>query len=87
MIYIISQIIGLLAFIISLMAYHQKTKTKIFTNMIISNFLNIIHYLMLGTFSGCITKVLAIIRDSFIIFKDKNEKLNNCRVIIHMSHN
>ena len=39
--------------------------------MIISNLLNLIHYLLLGALSGCITKVIAISRDIFIIIKDK----------------
>ena len=77
MVYIIAQIIGFIAFLISLIAYHKKSKKIILKNMVISNILNLIHYLLLGAFSGCITKVLAIFRDYFIIKKEKNHKLSN----------
>jgi hypothetical protein len=77
MTYIIAQILGFVAFFFSLIAFHRKNKNKILSNMIISNVLNLIHYLLLGAYSGCITKVLAIIRDNFIILKDRNKKLSN----------
>lgn len=77
MVYIIAQIIGFLAFIISLIAYHRKKKSKILSSMVISNILNWVHYLLLGAYSGCVTKVMAIIRDSFIIAKGKNKKLSS----------
>ena len=77
MIYIISQILALLAFIVSLVAFHRKNKKNILGNMIISNILNLLHYLLLGAYSGCITKVIAILRDSFIIYKEKNKKLSS----------
>ncbi len=77
MIYLISQIIGFIAFIFSLIAYHRKNKKDILTNMVLSNILNLVHYLLLGAFSGCITKLLAIFRDYFIILKEKYSKLSN----------
>ena len=67
MTYVVAQVIGFIAFFFSLFAFHRKKKNKILGNMIISNILNLIHYLLLGAYSGCITKVLAIIRDNFII--------------------
>jgi hypothetical protein len=82
LIYILAQIIGLIAFVISLIAYHKKDKKNILNNMVISNILNLIHYLLLGAFSGCITKLLAIIRDYFIILKEKNKKLSNSVYLI-----
>lgn len=75
-IYIISQILGIVAFIISLLAYHKNKKEKILGNMVLSNILNLVHYLLLGAYTGCITKVLAILRDSFIILKDSRKKLD-----------
>lgn len=82
MIYIVAQIIGLIAFVVSLIAYHKKDKKTILNNMITSNILNLIHYLLLGAFSGCITKLLAIFRDYFIILKEKNKKLSNSVYLI-----
>ena len=60
MIYIISQFIGFAAFFVSIFAYHKNKKEKILGNMVISNILNLIHYLLLGAYTGCITKGLAI---------------------------
>ena len=74
--YIISQTIGIIAFIISLVAYHRNKKEKILGNMILSNILNLVHYILLGAYTGCITKGLAIFRDGFIILKENNEKYN-----------
>ena len=82
MIYIVAQIIGFIAFVVSLIAYHKKDKKTILNNMVTSNILNLIHYLLLGAFSGCITKLLAIFRDYFIILKEKNKKLSNSVYLI-----
>ena len=69
MLYILAQIIGFIAFFVSLIAYHRKDKKTILINMIISNIINLFHYLLLCYYSGCITTLLAIFRDCFIIFK------------------
>ena len=69
MLYILAQIIGFIAFFVSLIAYHRKDKKNILINMITANIINLFHYLLLGAYSGCITKLLAIFRDCFIIFK------------------
>lgn len=82
LIYTVAQIIGFIAFAISLIAYHRKDKKTILGNMVISNILNLIHYLLLGAFSGCITKLLAIFRDYFIILKEKYNKLSNIVYLI-----
>ena len=69
MLYILAQIIGFIAFFVSLIAYHRKDKKTILINMITANIINLVHYLLLGAYSGCITNLLAIFRDCFIIFK------------------
>ena len=79
---IATQIIGFIAFAVSLIAYHRKDKKKIIGNMVISNILNIIHYLLLGAFSGCVTKLIAIFRNCFIILKEKHSKLSNTVYLI-----
>lgn len=81
-IYVISQIAGFIAFILSLIAYHKKKKSKIFQTMMIANVLDIIHYVLLGAYSGCITKVIALIRNKIIIVKEKNKKFNNNIILI-----
>lgn len=77
MLYILAQIIGFIAFFVSLIAYHRKDKKTILINMIIANIINLVHYLLLGAYSGCITKLLAIFRDCFIIFK------KNCNNVLN----
>ena len=74
---IISQILGFIAFIFSLNAYHQKSKKNILANMILSSLLKLMHYFLLGAINGFITKFIAIIRDIFIIKKDNNQKLSS----------
>ena len=81
-IYIVSQVAGFIAFILSLISYHRKKKSKIFQTMMVANVLDIIHYILLGAYSGCITKVIALIRNKIIIIKEKNKKLNNNIVLI-----
>ena len=44
--YMVSQAFGLVAFGISLIAYHRNKKEKIFKTMILSNVLNILHYFL-----------------------------------------
>ncbi len=84
-IFIIAQIIGLIAFSNSLLAYHKKTKQKILFQTIIANTLNLIHYLLLGAYSGFITKIIALIRDSLIIIKEKTKKRLNIILFILIS--
>ena len=81
-IYLISQIVGFVAFLISLFAYHKNKKEKIFKTMILANLLDITHYLLLGAYSGCITKVIALIRNQIIILKEKHKNLNNTIILI-----
>ena len=81
-VYVISQVAGFIAFILSLIAYHRKKKSKIFQTMMVANVLDIIHYILLGAYSGCITKVIALVRNEIIIVKEKNKKFNNNIVLI-----
>ena len=74
---VIAQIIGFVALFISLIAYHRKDKKSIMSNLVICNLFKLVHYLLLGAYSGCVTKIIAIIRDGFIIIKEKNTKLSN----------
>ena len=82
MIYLISQIVGFGAFVISLIAYHRDKKEKIFKTMMWSNLLDILHYFLLGAYSGSITKVIALVRNEIIRIKEKNKKLNSIIVLI-----
>lgn len=77
MIFIIAQIIGFIAFFVSLIAYYKNKKEKILGNMILSNSLNLCHYILLDAFSGGITKIIAILRDLVIILKSKYKMLSS----------
>ena len=80
--YIVIQIIGFIAFLVSLIAYQRKSKKDILLCMVLSNIINLVHYLLLGAYSGCITKLIAIVRDSFIVLKEKNKKLSSILFLI-----
>lgn len=80
--YIISQIAGFIAFALSLIAYHRNKKEKIFQTMMIANVLDIVHYLLLGAYSGCITKIIALVRNEIIIIKEKNKRFDSILVLI-----
>ena len=69
---IVAQIIGFIAFGFSLFTYHQKGKVNILNNALVVNFLKLVHYLLLGAYSGFATKVVAIFRDLFVIVKERN---------------
>ena len=73
-IYIISQIFALVAFIFSLVAFHRSKKENILKTSVISNVFDIAHYLLLNAYSGMLTKVLALFRNIFVLFKDKRKK-------------
>ena len=80
--YIIAQILGFIAFLVSLYAYHRVNKKDILLCMVLSNVINLVHYLILGAYSGCITKTLAIFRDAFIVLKEKNKRLSSVLFLI-----
>lgn len=82
--YIISQIIGGISFLISLTTYHKKEKKKILTTAIISNFLKLIHYILLDAYSGCITKILGILRDIIIVKKEKVKFLSSNIILLFL---
>lgn len=80
--YILSQIAAFIALIITLISYHLKHKKKIFKMMCLSNIFNIMHYLCLGAYSGCITKIIALARNLFIVKKENNKKLDKLIYLI-----
>ena len=82
MLYICSQIVGFIGFIISLIAYHRDTKEKIFKSMIVANILDIVHYLLLFAYSGCATKVMALIRNIVIVTKEKIKFLQSVVILV-----
>ena len=85
--YIASQIIETIALIITLYAYHLKTKKSIFKGMCIANILDITHYLFLNAYSGLLTKVMALVRNIFILKKILGHKsLDATQIYTHVSN-
>lgn len=82
MVYILAQFLGFIAFLISIISYHRNKKNGILGGMILSNILNLTHYFLLGAYSGCFTKFVAIFRDFFIILKSKNKVLSSSFVLM-----
>ena len=75
--YIASQIIETIALVITLYSYRLKTKKNIFKGMCVANVLDIIHYFFLNAYSGLVTKVIALVRNAFILKKEDNKKLRS----------
>ncbi len=69
--FIISQILAFLSFWLWLFAYYWNKKEKIMYTVITANFLNLLHYALLWALSWSITKILAVTRDSLIVYKEK----------------
>ena len=82
MMYIISQIMETSSLIATLVSYHLKTKRNIFKVMCLANVLDIIHYLFLNAYSGFGTKIIALIRNIFILKKEKYKKLDSSVFLI-----
>ena len=74
--YIISQILAFVAFLFNVSAYQLKKKSQILSFTITGNVLNMIHYILLGAWSGMATKVIAIVRDSYVRHKGKMPELS-----------
>ena len=78
---IIANAIGLVSFIISLIAYHKKEKKNIFKNTMLANTLNLLQYIILNAYSGVATKVIAIIRDLSMVKQEKYKFLKTKKIL------
>ena len=76
-IYFISQLFALIAFIISLISFHRSKKRKIMETANVSVIFNMLHYFLLNAYNGLFTKLLALFRNSFIIYKEKKKVNSN----------
>ena len=80
--YIISQVLAFVSFVLGILAYHASKKEKIMLTVVAANILNLIHYFLLGATTGYITKIIAILRDFFIVLKDKKHRNSDIVLII-----
>ena len=79
---IIAQIIGLLAVATFLLSYQQKRRPQIILFNLISRFLYILQYVLLGAFTGAIFDILAAIASVFAGKKQVNFVKNHIKAIV-----
>ena len=72
--YFVSQVLAFIAIILAMLAYQKKRKAQILGFTIISDILFGVHYLLLNAWSGVVTKIIAITRDSYVRHKGKQTK-------------
>lgn len=72
-VFVIAQIIGIVAWLFLFFSYYRKNTKKILFSQIICSILFIIHYFLLGAFSGVLTCFFDLIFDSayYLIKKRK----------------
>lgn len=75
--FLLSQIIQIIALLVTLVVYQFKTKKGILKGMMLTYALESVHFLLLNAYSGFVTKVITLIRNGFITSKEKNKKLGN----------
>lgn len=73
MVFIISQIIGLIAFGAYALSFWQKDRRKILLLEVMECFLHAIHYFMLGAMTGGFLNIIGMARSGSFIYKDKNK--------------
>lgn len=85
MIFVFSQIIGLIAFIILAFSYWQKDRRKILLLEVAECLLYSVHYFMLGATTGGFLNIIGSVRSGSFIYKDKNKFMStNALPIIFM---
>lgn len=74
--YVVSSILGFIAFLVSIYSVRKNKIEKFFLFQMLSNFLYFIHYLLLSATSGMFTKLISMIRDYIQVLKQKYKWLN-----------
>ncbi len=81
-IFIIAQLIGLVALFFSLKSFLQKSKEKYIIDSIITAIFNGIHYFLLNAYSGFIIKIIALLREIILYKREKNKKYDKIILFI-----
>lgn len=84
-VYLISQILVLIAYIICGIAFLQKKQIKIMVLVSIFNILVLIQYALLGALMGIIANIINIIRNIIFIINLKQNKKNSVYLLIFFS--
>ncbi|MGI5842315.1 MAG: GNAT family N-acetyltransferase [Christensenellales bacterium] len=71
--FLASQIVGAVAFIVYIASYWQKDRRKLLTLSIIECILFCVQYFLLGSITGAIINLVGIVRSSSFMYKDKNK--------------
>ena len=77
MLYTIATIIGWISTIQSLFIFVAKKRETILILKLINDVLNIINFTLLGTYTGALLNLIAVLRESVFYFKDKKKWANS----------
>jgi hypothetical protein len=80
-IYVIGQAIGIIAFFLTLTEYFQKKKENIMKIAIFAYLIFMVHYIMIGAFTGSYSRFIALGRDSYIYAREKHHKKHRHRLL------
>ena len=71
-IFIIGQILGVIAMIISALSYQMSEPKHLISVQTVGTSLMVLHYLMIGATLGAVLNFVCVIRNVAFYFKDKN---------------
>jgi hypothetical protein len=77
MLYTIATVIGWISTIQSLFIFVAKKRETILILKLINDVLNIINFTLLGTYTGALLNLIAVLRESVFYFKDKKKWANS----------
>lgn len=78
-IFMVGQIVGVLAFLVSASSNFNKNKEHIMRTSIIAYLFYVTHYFMIGALAGSYTLILGMTRDLYIYEREKHHKKHRSR--------
>lgn len=70
--YIIAQVIGIIALVLAVISFQQKTHKYIVAFQLAANFAFVLHFGLLGAYTGAILNAVALLRS--VVFVNKGKK-------------
>lgn len=80
-IFIAGQVVGIIAFLISLIRYFMRKKKDIIKLSIICYVIYIIHYFMIGAIAGSFSLVVSLVRDIYLYQREMHHKKHRNRFL------
>ena len=80
-IFIAGQIVGIIAFLISLTRYFMRKKKDIIKISIICYIIYVIHYFMIGAIAGSYSLMISLVRDLYLYQREMHHKKHRHRKI------